>query len=137
MNAFTLLAALAASAASACPGLEVRDAWVRQPTPGAAMLAAYATLRNTGAKALQIDGFGGADFGTVTLHRTTIANGMSRMRHAGPVELAPGQSVALAPGGLHLMLMDPRRTLHAGDRTELSLQCGTARREFPFTVKPE
>lgn len=129
-------AALAcADAAAACPGLAVENAWIREAPPGAMMAAAYARLVNHGKQALVIDGArGGKDFGGAGLHRTVVENGVSRMRE-GKLEIAPGASAELAPGGWHLMLFDAKRGLKAGDVAKLALSCGTGSQEFPFTVK--
>lgn len=52
----------------------------------------------------------------VQIHQTVEdADGMRRM---GPVEAVPvpaGETVALAPGGLHVMLLDLKRALAPGD----------------------
>jgi copper(I)-binding protein len=45
------------------------------------------------------------------------------MRPAGPLDVAPGQTVAVQPGegGLHVMLMHMTRALKAGDHFPLTL----------------
>lgn len=135
MRFLPLLTLLAAAPAWACPGLQAEDAWIREAPPGAMMTAAYAKLRNAGDHLLRIDGAFGTDFGGAMLHRTVVENGMSRMVHGEPLELAPGARAALAPGGWHLMLMRPARPLKAGDRVPLSLKCGKQATELLFTVK--
>jgi len=129
------LALLAAHSAQACPGLAVEDAWIRAAPPGAMMTAAYAKLRNDGRQLLRIDGAFSADFAGAELHRTVVENGISRMLHGEPLELAPGARGALEPGGWHLMLMRPTRPLNAGDRVPLALKCGKQAAEFTFTVR--
>lgn len=99
------------------------------------MTAAYAKLRNGGDRLLRIDGALGADFAGAELHRTLVENGISRMRHGEPLELLPGATAALEPGGWHLMLFRPARPLKAGDRVPLALKCGKAASEFTFTVR--
>ena len=138
MRTLTLLiAALAAAGphpgAFACPGLAVDDAWIREAPPGA-MSAAYAKLANRGTKPLRLDGARSEAFGGAGLHRTIMVDGMARMRE-GTLEIAPGATAALEPGGWHLMLFDPASILKAGDVVMLSLTCGTDARAFPFTVK--
>ena len=131
-----LIAALAgagAQGAFACPGLVVEDAWIREAPPGA-MSAAYATLTNRGRQPLTLDGARSEAFGGAGLHRTIMVDGMARMRE-GTLEIAPGATAALEPGGWHLMLFDPASILKAGDVVMLSLTCGTDARAFPFTVK--
>ena len=134
MRTLTLLIAMLASAgAQACPGLAVEDAWIREAPPGA-MSAAYARLTNRGSRPLTLDGARSDAFGGAGLHRTQIVDGMARMRE-GTLEIAPGASAALEPGGWHLMLFDPALILKAGDVVTLTLTCGKDARAFPFTVK--
>ncbi|HUS24522.1 MAG TPA: copper chaperone PCu(A)C [Candidatus Binatia bacterium] len=127
---------LAPVAAGACPGLELHDGWVRAPLPGADVLAAYGELRNAGASVLRIDGFGADGFGMAMLHETRLENGMSRMRARDALVLAPGKSATLAPGGMHLMLMQPAAALKAGDRAQLRFACSGRESRFAVPVRP-
>jgi hypothetical protein len=133
-NALVIVAALASTGAAACPGLEAEDAWIRQAPPGSMMTAAYARLVNTGKLPLVVDGARGKDFSGVELHQTQVQGGMSRMR-PGTLAIPAGGSVALEPGGWHLMLFGMTRGLAAGDTVPLTLTCGAGASEFPFTVK--
>jgi hypothetical protein len=44
-----------------------------------------------------------------------------RMRAVPRIELPAGRTVKLGPGGLHLMLIDVRKPLKAGDKVRLVL----------------
>lgn len=135
MRFLPLALLLAAAPAWACPGLEATEAWIRQAPPGAMMTAAYARLRNAGDQLLRIDGAFGAAFAGAELHRTVVENGISRMRHGEPLELLPGATAELAPGGWHLMLMRPSHPLKAGEQVPIALKCGRQATEFLFTVR--
>jgi hypothetical protein len=134
MRPLAAVALLACAPACACPGLEIEGAWIREVPPGAMMTAAYGRLTNRGSQLLVVDGGFSKDFASAELHRTVIENGMFRMV-ADRLELAPGASAALEPGGLHLMLMRPARPLKAGDTLPLAFTCGRQAREFTFTVR--
>lgn len=121
--------------AAACPGLMADDAWIRAAPPGATLTAAYARLRNLGEQPLKVDGAASPGFGSAELHRTVVENGVSKMRHGQPLEIAAGGHAALEPGGWHLMLMDPAQPLQAGERVPVSLRCGAESAEFTFVVK--
>lgn len=122
--------ALAATAAlvaglAACSGaqgiLSADSGWVRAMPPGADATAAYFTLRNGTASVVRIERITAPGFAAARLHETAIVDGIMRMRDAAPIELAPGASVSLEPGGLHLMLTGADQTVDAGDRVELTL----------------
>ena len=102
--------------------LSIRDAWIRTPPPGARMLAGYAVLRNGGEQSIAVTGADSTDFASASLHESSETNGVERMRALERVDVGPQREVALKPGGMHLMLMQPRRELKAGDRVVLHLQ---------------
>jgi periplasmic copper chaperone A len=106
--------------AFAAARIGVSNAWIPQAPPGVDMLAGYLTLKNTGDTAVNVLAAQSDRFRTVTLHQTVIENGVSRMRELHLLELAPGQEVKFAPGGLHLMLMQPRSAVAPGDRIEIT-----------------
>lgn len=95
------------------------EPWVRAAPPGARMLAAYLRIENAGAAPLKLVAASSEDFGLVEFHRSETVDGVSRMRQVEVLEIAPGQSLELAPGGLHLMLMRPARALAEGESTRI------------------
>ncbi|UXI67195.1 copper chaperone PCu(A)C [Tahibacter amnicola] len=121
-----LLAAAFSMPVMAGEGLGIRDGWIRAAPPGATMLAGYATLVNTGATPVTVVGARSTAFGEVSLHTTTLIDGVARMRPVGALPIAPGASASLAPGGHHLMLMAPSQpmTVGTGVEIELVLQSG-------------
>jgi len=108
-----------AGSAQATGKLGVTDAWIREAPPGASMLAGYATLKNTGDAPITVLTVQSDTFRMASLHETLNDDGVSRMRELHRIELAPGASVTLKPGGKHLMLMQPRHEVHAGDKIEM------------------
>lgn len=113
-----------APAASEEAGVSVRDAWVREAPPGVAMLAGYMALRNNTSRPQVLVAASSSEFESVMIHRTMIKNGMAGMVHASRIELAPHASLSFAPGGYHLMLMNPKRRLRAGDPVVIKLEFG-------------
>ena len=105
----------AVSASVATSDVSVEGAWVRAAPPGAAMLAGYMTLRNSGKTPVRFEWTQSDAFGMVELHRSAMVNGMETMRPAGVQAIPAGGALRFEPGGLHLMLMDPRRALKVGD----------------------
>lgn len=121
-------ACLALSVALAqAPALSAQDAWVRA-TPGADVAAAYLTLHNGGTRAAVVIGVSSPAAATAMIHESAIVKGLSTMRPQERVQVAPGATVRLAPGGLHIMLLGLTRKLAPGDEVPLVLQlegCGT------------
>jgi copper(I)-binding protein len=116
----TLLLLVVAPCAIAAGQLGVSNAWIPQAPPGVEMLAGYLTLKNSGDAAVSILAAQSSRFLTVTVHQTVIEDGVSRMRELNHLEIAPGEEVKFAPGGLHLMLMQPRREVLPGERIEIT-----------------
>ena len=115
-----MVCAGAASAAEpACVSLE--QGWVRLPPPGVSMAAGYGVIRNGCKAPVVVVAAGSKAFGDVSLHETTLVDGVSRMRAVEKLPIAPGASVELKPGGLHLMLMQPEVALGAGKALPLRL----------------
>ena len=124
-----LLCTLASASVAAAPACQPRieQAWIRAAPPGATVLAAYATIKNPCAKAVAVAEVSGADFGMAMIHATTVENGMSRMRAMGSLPIPGKGEAVLAPGGSHIMLMDPKRELHEGDKVRLALKLSDGR----------
>lgn len=97
------------------------SAWVRAAPPGATMLAGYMTLHNDGTALQRFVSAESDAFGMVELHKSVIANGVSTMRAAGDQVIPAGGTLRIAPGGLHLMLMQPTHAMKIGDRVRFRL----------------
>ena len=116
----TGLAMLALATSVDAADLEVRDAWARATPPGAGVAAVYLTI--VGGDAADRLVAAKTDRAAMTqVHAVTESDGMARMREAGGVDVPPGTSVMLAPGGLHLMLMNLAAPLVAGQRFIVTL----------------
>lgn len=145
MNVSRLLLGFAlAGLASAAVGAEVDCApviekpWVRAAPPGASSLAGYLVLRNPCKAAVEVSDVESRDFGMPMIHRTEVVDGVSRMRPAGKLVVPPGGELRFEPGGLHLMLMKPRRALAEGDQASVRLVLADGRRVFAvFPVRRE
>jgi periplasmic copper chaperone A len=116
-----LAVALLASHAAAAGRLKVEHAWIRTAPPGAAMLAGYAVLHNSGDAPVIVHGASSPDFGAVSIHETTEVEGVERMQAVDQVEVAPDASVTFAPGGRHFMLMRPVHSLASGAAVTIHL----------------
>lgn len=103
----------------------VTDAWARASILADRPGAAYLTLSSdTGDRLIAVET---PVAGHVMLHGTEMdANGVARMAHIAELDLPSGKTVALVPGGMHLMLMDLTAKLDEGRTFPLILTFDTA-----------
>jgi hypothetical protein len=114
--------ALAAAGIAAAATIEVRDAWIRTPPPGAPTAAGYATLTNHEISSDRLMG-GHSATASVGLHQMSMAGGVMRMRPVtGGLPIGASASVNLTPGGYHLMLTGLKAPLKAGQHVKIVLQ---------------
>lgn len=125
--------AVAAAPSSGCLPV-VEDAWIRMPPANLPMMAGYARIVNRCDAAVAIVSADSAAFADTSLHQTLVEGGISRMRATPSLAIPAGGSVILAPGGFHLMLMQPKLALQAGQHLTINfvLQDG---RKFPATFE--
>lgn len=95
-------------------------AWTPEAPPGR-MMAGFMEIHNTGPDPVAIVDARAKGFGHVELHNTTMEDGVMRMRRIEALSIAPGQTLVLEPGGLHLMLIEPQQPFRDGDQIELVL----------------
>jgi copper(I)-binding protein len=110
-----------ASALSAAGKLEVHNAWVREAPPNASVMAAYFSLHNHSTKGKTLISMASPQFKRVEMHRTEQQDGMTKMVAVSRVILDSKGSVSFEPGGMHVMLMNPKKPLKAGDKIALTL----------------
>jgi periplasmic copper chaperone A len=106
----------------------IADAWTRPTATGMPMGVAYFTLTNLGRTADALIAASTPLAARAEIHETSIVEGMARMRPLGEIGLAAGQRVAVAPGGIHLMLVGLKAPLAAGTRVPLTLEFRAAGR---------
>lgn len=131
LHALWLTAALAVPAQAA--GLTVSNAWFRA-LPNNLPAAGYFTLKNTGTKAVSLTGADSAACGMLMLHKTEHMGGMNHMSMVDSVDVAAGGTLSFAPGGYHLMCMDPTAALKPGAAVPVALKFAdgtTLKMEFP------
>jgi len=101
--------------------LTIGHPWAR-PTPGGVTNGAvYVTLINQGKTPDRLLQASSPIAAGVMLHSNVKEGDIVRMRHVESVEIPPGQTVELKPGGLHIMLMGLTRPLKEGDMVPLTL----------------
>jgi len=106
-------------------GIEFSNAWVRAVPPFQPNSAAYLTLINHRDTAIAITGARSSVAKKTELHTTKMDGGVVRMEKLDGLAVAPGEEVALAPGGTHLMLMGLAFRPVPGDEITICLQLVT------------
>jgi copper(I)-binding protein len=97
----------------------VTDPWVRGTV--AEQKATGAFMRLTAPADTRVVEVRSPVAGTVEIHEMKLDNGVMRMRAVPALALPANQSVDLAPGGYHVMLMGLKQTLKPGDSVPLTL----------------
>jgi len=102
--------------------LEISKIWAR-PAGQGVNSAAYFTVYNGTTQADTLIGIASEDAANAEVHESYVTDeGLSGMRPAGIMAIPSGDSLALKPGGFHVMLMGIKRELTAGDSIKLTLQ---------------
>ena len=117
-------------------GLTIADAWTPEAPPGRTM-AGFMTLHNTGDQAISLTAARSPQFGRVEIHTMSMDDGVMRMRRLDRLVIDPGATVRLEPGGLHLMLFEPRNRLAVGDAIAITLIGADGQsHELTSTIQP-
>jgi hypothetical protein len=112
-------AALLALATASLAQTTVKDAWVRGTVPQ--QKASGAFMQITSAQGGKLVAASSPVAGVVEVHEMAMEGTTMRMRAIPALELPAGKTVELKSGGYHVMLMDLKQQLKAGDTVPLAL----------------
>lgn len=101
--------------------LEIDTPWARASAGTSRPAAAYLTIRNAGDRSDRLLGVRTPVTGHTEVHAMVHEGGVMKMRPAGPLEIPAGGEVRLAPGGVHIMLMQLEAPLEEGGTLPLTL----------------
>lgn len=110
--------ALASSAWAQSP-VQVQDAWARATVANQSATGAFMKL--TAPAATRLVEARSPLAGIVEVHEMKLEGDVMRMRAVSVLPLPAGQTVELKPGGYHVMLMDLKGPVKAGDAVPLTL----------------
>jgi copper(I)-binding protein len=108
--------------ASAFAELDITDARIKNLPPTVPVRAGYMTIHNPSQVAVSIVAIHSEAFASVEIHRSVMQDGMMRMDLVEALEIEADTSLKLAPGGLHLMMMQPVEATRPGEQIEIILQ---------------
>ncbi|MCX9155403.1 copper chaperone PCu(A)C [Niveibacterium sp. 24ML] len=117
-----ILAALLAlgSTVVSAADVKVEGAWVRGTTPSQKATGAFMKL--TAASRASLVGAASPVAGKVEVHEMKLLADNMKMSPVQKLALPAGKTVELKPGGYHVMLMDLRQQVKAGDIVPLTLE---------------
>lgn len=128
----SLLALIALAFVAACSAqggvttgatIQVKNAWIRTPPPGAPTAAGYVTLTNRSIASDRLTGAYTTAAANVALHEMEQQGGVMRMRPIpGGLAIGASATVSLEPNGRHLMLIGLKHPLKAGEHVRIVLQ---------------
>jgi len=103
--------------------LVISQAWTRATPGGAKTGGGFVTIENKGTAPDRLIGASADGAGKIEVHEMVMNEGVMKMRPVeGGLAIDPGKTVKLAPGGLHLMMMDLKSPLKQGDKMPLTLE---------------
>ncbi|MCG8357738.1 MAG: copper chaperone PCu(A)C [Kiloniellales bacterium] len=123
VGAFMALAGALATPATAQDGkasIMLHKPWARASMANRPA-AAYLMIDNRGDQADRLVAAATPAAGRVELHTHIMEGDVMKMRQVEAIEVPAGDSVALEPGGLHIMLFDLDPPLKEGDSFPLTL----------------
>jgi len=122
LQRLTLIFALSFSTLGLCaaPDLVLDNAWIRATPPNARVAGAFLTLENTGTSADRLLSVSTEAAVRVEMHEMKMQGEMMQMRELKDGLALPAKhTVALRPGGIHLMLIEPKQPIAEGQRVPL------------------
>ncbi len=100
-------------------GIQVSDAWVRASVQGQKATGAFMKIMaKDGAKLV---GAASPVAGVAEVHEMKMDGDVMKMRAVPALDLPPGKTVELKPGGYHVMLMDLKAALPKDGTVPLTL----------------
>ncbi len=119
--ALVTMLALAGCAGGGGGSVSTTDAWAR-PASAGAETAVYLTIANDGSSADTLLSASSPTATSVEMHKSsTDMNGMTGMAPVAKIDIPAGQSVALEPGGMHLMVTGLTKGLEIGGAIDVDL----------------
>lgn len=99
--------------------VKVEDAWVRGTV--ATQKATGAFMRLTPSANARLVSASSPVAGVVEIHEMTMENDVMKMRQIPGLDLPAGKTTELKPGGYHVMMMDLKGPVQAGESVPLTL----------------
>jgi len=96
--------------------LQITEAWIKNLPMVVPMRAGYMNIYNNQTRTINIVWLKSEAFAGIEIHRSVEKDGMMSMHPVSVLAISSGETVRLAPGGIHLMMMNPLITLVPGNK---------------------
>jgi len=120
-GAFLLAICVFFGAGSAFAGVEVKDAWVAEPPPGAMSAAGFMQIHNSDSRERTLLQAHSPVCKHIEFHQSIVENNIARMDEVEQIVIEPNSTFTFELGGYHLMLIRPE-ALHVGERVKFELE---------------
>jgi len=115
--------------------IEIEQPWARATPKGATIGAGYMKITNTGSEPDRLVGGSASFAGRLEVHSMTMEQGVMKMREVKDgLEIKPGETVELKPGGYHMMFVGLKQPLKQGEDLTVTLKfakAGTVEVKYP------
>jgi copper(I)-binding protein len=102
--------------------IKIEQPWTRATPGGAKVGGGFMKITNTGTTADRLTSIKTDISNAVEIHEMKMADGVMKMRALGkPLEIGPGQTVELKPGGYHAMLVGLKQPIVKGKPVKVTL----------------
>jgi copper(I)-binding protein len=101
--------------------LSIEHPFARATPPGAKSGGAFFVVENASLTPDRLIGVASPAAGSTEMHQMAMDGGVMKMRAVSMLEIPPGGKLELKPGGYHLMLLDLKQPMRAGDKVPLTL----------------
>lgn len=99
--------------------ISVKDVWIRATVPGQSATGAFMALSSH--TTVRLVGVSSPIAGRAEVHQMRLEQGVMKMQAIPALEVPAGQTVQLAPGAYHVMLMRLSKPVEAGAQIPMQL----------------
>lgn len=122
LAAIALSATLAFAHGYKLGNLEIKHPWAKATVPGQPVAGGFLSVVNSGSEPDRLVKVTSDVSGMIQLHEMKVEDGVMKMNEIpGGIEVAPGATVELKPGGLHVMFMGIKAPFKEGETVKAVL----------------
>ncbi len=102
--------------------IQIGGPWTRANARAGANAGGFMTIHNKGRTADRLLGVESAAADKMEMHESRMENNVMQMRPVQAIEIPPGGTVSLAPGGLHIMFLGTKQQFQQGQSVPMTLR---------------